>query len=360
MLNVFKKKISKSTQYLISVLLICLVSVISFFALDLTGYRVVALVLLLALSVLAMAFDIAPVMIAAFLSALVWDYFFIPPRFNFHIRSTEDVLLLLMYFFVALINAILFFKIRQIQKKVRHREEKENTIRLYNTVLNSLSHELRTPIATILGAADGLLQKDNKLSEENKRELTCEISTASLRLNAQVENLLNMSRLEAGFIQPKPDWCDLTELIYSVTNKLEPELISHRLIIEIQESLPLFRLDFGMMDQIIQNLVKNAIQHTQPGSSIVIDAAYAREQCLVTISDSGKGFPANETERVFDKFYRLQNSSTGGIGLGLSIVKGFVLALEGTVQAGKSRLGGAEFRIAIPAEASFVNNIKDE
>lgn len=360
MINLLFKKVSKGKQYIISVLCVCLVSTVGLFISDITGYRIVALVLLLTVSTLAMFFDIVPVMVAALLSALIWDYFFIPPHFNFQIGSTEDLLMLLMYLFIALINAALTFKIRQIEKDARQKEEKENTIRLYKTVLNSLSHELRTPIATILGAADGLLQKDSRLSDGNKKELISEISTASLRLNLQVENLLNMSRLEAGFIQPKKDWCDVSELVYSVTNRLELDLKSHKLVIEIPENLPLFKLDFGMMDQIIYNLVNNAVQHTAAGSLISIKANCIQEHCILTISDTGKGFPANETDKVFDKFYRLPNSPTGGIGLGLSIVKGFVQAHEGSIQLKNRSTGGAEFIIVLPAETSYLKDIKYE
>jgi two-component system sensor histidine kinase KdpD len=115
--------------------------------LDYTGYRVVALILLLAVSILAMLFDILPVLFTALSSALIWNFFFIPPIFNFHVGTPEDVL---MYFVVALINAVLTFKIRQIEKKTSDEENREKTIMLYNTLLNSLSHELRTPICMTL------------------------------------------------------------------------------------------------------------------------------------------------------------------------------------------------------------------
>lgn len=98
-----------------------------------------------------------------------------------------------MYFVIAMVHAVLTYKIRQIQKEARKKEEKANTLKLYNTLLNSLSHELRTPISTIIGASDNLLMNASRLTEENKLSLVSEISLASLRLNQQVENLLNMS-----------------------------------------------------------------------------------------------------------------------------------------------------------------------
>ncbi len=168
-----------------------------------------------------MFFDILPVLLAAVLSALVWDFFFIPPRFAFSVGSTEDTIMLAMYFVIASVSAVLTYKIRTMEKEEYKKEEKENALKLYNILLNSLSHELRTPIATIIGASDNLQTDNNKLSKENKEELVSEISKACLRLNRQVENLLNMSRLESGFIKVKKDWCDINELIYSTVHLLQ-------------------------------------------------------------------------------------------------------------------------------------------
>lgn len=351
---------TKPRQYVISIMSVCLVATFGIFISNLAGYHVVALVLLLAVSIMAMFLDILPVMLAALLSALIWDFFFIPPRYTFQIGNTEDTLMLLMYFFIALINAVLTNKIRRVEKEAHQKEEKEHTIRLYNTLLNSLSHELRTPIATILGASDGLLEKNNKLSEENKEELITEIANASLRLNLQVENLLNMSRLESGFIKPKLDWCDINELIYSVTNKLQTELAHHQLCISIPEDLPLFKLDFGLMEQILVNLLNNAIQYTPKDAAINISVALKNKQLLLTVADTGNGFPENEIAKVFDKFYRLKNSPTGGTGLGLSIVKGFVQAQNGNIQLRNNAEGGAEFTIMLPAEVLYLNAVQNE
>jgi two-component system sensor histidine kinase KdpD len=118
---------------------------------------VVAFLLLVTLSLLALFFDILPMLIAALLSALIWNYFFIPPRFSFHVHTAEDFFLLIMYFTIAMAYAVLTYRIRQEQKDARKKEEKANTLKLYNTLLNSLSHELRTPIATVIDASDNLI-----------------------------------------------------------------------------------------------------------------------------------------------------------------------------------------------------------
>jgi two-component system sensor histidine kinase KdpD len=147
------------------------------------GYKVVAFILLLAVSLIAIVFDILPVVVAALLSALIWNFFFIPPRFTFRIDSAEDGFLFLMYFVIAFINAVLTNRIRKIEKQAREKEEKVNTLKLYNTLLNSLSHELKTPIATIIGATDNLLAGSSKLSDENRNELVAGISGVRVHPN---------------------------------------------------------------------------------------------------------------------------------------------------------------------------------
>lgn len=357
-------KTSKTNQYLIVIGLVFGISAICYFLSGFIGYKVTAFILFVTVSIIAMLFDIFPVLLSALLSALIWDFFFIPPHFTLHIGSTEDMIMLLMYFVIASVNAVLTYKIRQIAKVAREEEEKANAVKLYNILFNSLSHELRTPISTIIGAADNLLNDKNKISENNKRELIYEISQASLRLNKQVENLLNMSRLESGIIKSKKDWCDVHELVHSVINQLDDVLKKHKVKASFSNNLPLFKLDFGLMQQVLNNLISNAATYTPDGSTILIHAGINKgnsiEHFILSIEDNGTGFPENETEKVFEKFYRLKDSKTGGTGLGLSIVRGFVEAHNGLVTLSNLSTGGAKFTIEIPTETSYINNQKNE
>jgi two-component system sensor histidine kinase KdpD len=266
----------------------------------------------------------------------------------------------LMYFVVASINAVSTFKIRQMEKKARDKEEKEKTIKLYNTLLNSLSHELRTPISTIIGSIDTIIGNENKLSESNISELHTEIKIAGFRLNRQVENLLNMSRLESGTLKPKLDWVDLNELIFSIIRNNQEDSKEHRVYFEPKDNFPLIKSDRGLLEQIIQNIIYNALRHTPKNSSIKIEVETINEYCQIAISDNGMGFPDREMEAVFDKFYRLSGSSTGGLGLGLSIAKGFTEALNGKIMVENVKSGGARFTIKIPAETSITNDFKYE
>lgn len=350
---------SPKQQVLISIVVVTLVTSLGFGIHDFVGYQVVAFLLLVTVSILALFLDIIPVLIAATLSALLWDFLFIPPRYTFTVGTTEDRFLLLMYFIIALIHTVLTYKIKQVQKEVRKREEKSKALKFYNTLFNSLSHELRTPITTIIGATDNLMNAAH-LTEQNKQDLLSEVSTASLRLNQQVENLLSMSRLESGIFQVKKDWCDVRELVYTTLQHSEQALASYRVSVNISESLPLFKLDYGLMEHVLHNLVSNAIQHTPEGTDIVINANCQDDKLILTISDSGKGFPEKEIDKVFDKFYRVQGSHPGGTGLGLSIVRGFVEAHHGTVTLTNLPLRGALFTIEIPTEVSYINRLKNE
>lgn len=354
------RKFSKPRQYFVGIITVALVSAICYLLSDYIGYRVVALILLFTVSAVAMVFDIFPVLLVAFLSALIWDFFFIPPKFTLVVSNPEDVLMLVMYFIIAMVNAVLTFKNRQWEKIARKREEKRATLKLYNTVLNSLSHELRTPISTIIGATDNLKLDKTKLSESDKDELIAEISKASLKLNGQVENLLNMSRLESGVIKPIKDWCDIGELIYNVRNQLKEYSRNHFIKINIEENLPFFKIDFGLIQQSVYNLIYNAIIYTSSESIITVKAWQQNHKLLLSIEDTGNGFPEDEIENVFEKFYRLRNSKTGGTGLGLSIVKGFIEAHEGTIKLENKNQGGAIFTITIPAEISQTNSLKNE
>ena len=351
---------SKQTQYVISVLVIGTVILLGLSIHNFVGYKVIALLLLLAVSILAIFLDIIPVLIAAFLSAVLWNFLFIPPRFTLAVGDAEDKLLLLMYFVVAFINAVLTYKIRQMQKEIRRKEERANAVKFYNTLFNSLSHELRTPITTIIGATDNLQAIDSKLSAQDKEDLVSEISIAGIRLNQQVENLLSMSRLESGFLQVKKDWCDVRELVYKTLHQLEAALKNYKVAVFIPENLPLFKLDFGLMEHVLYNLISNAAVHTPEDSAITIQVNCVDEKLVIIIADNGPGFPQEEIDKVFDKFYRLQRTKAGGTGLGLSIARGLVEAHKGTIELKNLPVCGAEFIIEIATETSYLPGLKNE
>lgn len=355
----FNRASNSNNQYIFSIILVVLVSLICFAFKDIIGYKVIAFILLVTVSFVAMFYRIIPTLLAAVLSALIWNFFFIKPYFTFHIGNTEDQFMFFMYFVIALINAVLTFKIRQIERISNEKESKLKSIKLYNTLLDSLSHELKTPISAIIGSTDAL-QSNTSMTENQKEKLLEEISIATLRLNNQVENLLNMSRLESGVIVAKMDWVDVNEIVYEVIRSLQIKSYSQKIVVNSSDNLPLFKLDYGLTEHAIYNLLNNAIIYTPQKSTITINLSNTEDALQIEILDEGNGFPEDEIAFVFDKFYRLKNSRPGGSGLGLSIVKGFVEAQNGTVTLENREEGGAKFVIKIKTEVSKFNPTENE
>ncbi|RZJ66894.1 MAG: DUF4118 domain-containing protein [Flavobacterium sp.] len=369
--NVSKFSGETAKQLLISMVTVALVSLGCFAMRDYLDYKFTGYILLMAVSILAIFLSLKPILAAVLLSVLILNFFFIQPYYKLHIYSTEEAMLLLMFFVVALVNGALTLRIRKAQETARQMEAKWNTMRLYDTLLDSLSHELRTPIATIMGAIGIMQDRESKLSEENKNKLLSEMDKASLRLNHQVENLLNMSRLESGHIKPKMDWCDIEELAYKVIDSLTQELSQHEVVVSKRDYMPLFRLDYGLMEQIFYNLLFNAAQYSPQGSQIIISIEYRPSinfefsneklySCVIRVEDNGNGFAQADIENAFEKFFRVDSSVTGGTGLGLSIVRGLTEAQGGRVVLENRMTGGARFTLLFPAEVMELKDIRHE
>ena len=204
-----------------------------------------------------------------------------------------------------------------------------------------------------MGASDTLLA--DAYPEEIRKELYSEIFIASGRLNRLVENLLNISRLESGKIAPHIDWCDINDLFNRVANNLKDELKSYKLDIVVPQTMPLVKLDFGLMEQALYNLVYNSCKYSNPGTTIRLKSFYDNGFLILQEMDRGPGFPNDTLQAVFNKFYRAGNQTTGGLGLGLSITKGFVEAHKGTISVENRQNGGARFTIKIPTEISYIS-----
>ncbi len=341
-------------------LMIGIPAAICFVFTNVIGYQVVAFILLLIVSLIAAIFDRWPVLISATLSAFIWDFFFIPPYFTITVSSREDFFLLLMYFVIALLNVVITRKIKETEQKKREQREQERTIALYNTLLQTLSHELRTPIATIIGSVDTLNEQKERLSAEQEETLKEAIHDSALRLNDQVEKLLRMSRIEAGAFPLLKDWCSIPEWVHSCLQRNKDVFRDRPIVAEVMDDLPLFSLDTGLMEVALFNLLQNADLYTPPGKTITIRCGIDAGDFKLVVMDEGPGFPKENIPEVFDKFFRLPQSKVGGTGLGLSIVKGIVEAHGGTVVLENRKEGGARFTITIPATTSYINTLKHE
>ncbi len=492
------KSVSHSTfsKYFFAALIVASFVLISFYIQPIVGYDFISLLFLLVISILPLFnFGFGPVLLAALLSALSWNFFFIPPRYTFHIAQPEDVLMFIMYFIVASVTGYFSTKVRTQQRFLKQREEKTSALyllskelssasgmddvaeisvrkieeafkaeavlffaesekklkarphpagnflmnefewafaqwcfssnqktgrftntlpnaeatyypiysknrmfgvigikladnyplsfdqedllnsfleqitnsiereylndiakksllakeseKLYNTLFDSISHELKTPIATIIGAVSAFDEMELAANVKAQSKILNEIKIATERLNRLVANLLDMARLESGNLKLKRDWHSVNDLLNSCLERLKEESLNHHFSVQTDDDI-IFQFDFNLLEQAIINVIHNSIVYTPSGSEIKIDASLQNKNCIITIADNGKGFSKEELPHLFEKFFRLPGSKTGGTGLGLSISKGLVEAHAGTISAMNGKNGGAVFTIILP------------
>jgi two-component system, OmpR family, sensor histidine kinase KdpD len=226
------------------------------------------------------------------------------------------------------------------------------TDRLRSALLTSISHDLRTPLAAVLGAAGALRDLPKSLDEAAKAELVATIVEEAERLNRFIANLLDMTKLESGAVVPNASLHDVGEIVGSALRRAGKMLAKHRVELEIGPDLPMVMLDAVLFEQALFNLLDNAAKYAPPGSSIRIQGWRDGDSVRLQVLDEGDGIPPGDLERIFDKFYRAQKTDQvrAGTGLGLAISRGFVEALQGTITAAnRSDRTGAVFTITLPA-----------
>ena len=220
--------------------------------------------------------------------------------------------------------------------------------RLHRTLLDSVSHELKTPLSVLRSAGVKLDTDDGK----KRAALVHEICTATSRLDHLVANLLNQTRLESGGLRPQLDWCDARDLIQAARRGVGDALAGRPFTSHAPADLPLFMADAPLMEQVIVNLLRNAALHTPAGTAILVTAGTEvrneHTRVFIRVEDRGSGIPPELRENLFQKFRRGRAARAGGLGLGLSIVRGFMLAQGGDVIAGDNPAGGASFTVFLP------------
>ena len=229
----------------------------------------------------------------------------------------------------------------------------KRTDALRAALLSSVSHDLRTPLSSIKAAASSLLQEDVQWDEEARRSFALAIEHEADRLNRLVGNLLDMSRIEGGALKPEKEWYPVDELIHDVLDHMQPVLQERTVQTHLPDDLPPVELDYLQMDQVLTNLIENAVRYTPPESPIEVSAQIDGEQMVISVADRGPGIPQADKERIFDKFYRVlgtqRNAATiPGSGLGLAVSKGLVEAHGGHIWVEDRPGGGSIFRFTLP------------
>ncbi len=271
---------------------------------------------------------------------------------------TADSRRLLEAFAGLAASAIARLKLSEEAKLAQLTAESE---RLRTAILDSVSHELRTPLATIIGSATGLIDGDGMFTPADRIELLVTIRDGALRMNRLVTNLLGMVKLESGMLQLRRNWCDAGDMLGVVLAQVEDFRQQRHIQVKLPDPVPYFRGDELLLEQVLINVVSNAIKYSPDGSKIVIEVWQEGPWIRFSVTDEGVGIAPADIDRVFDKFYR--GRTTGGVtgtGLGLAICKGIVEAHGGTIAAEAHRTKGAEIRISLPAETADLPNLQEE
>jgi two-component system sensor histidine kinase KdpD len=226
--------------------------------------------------------------------------------------------------------------------------ERVETEFLRNTLLSGVSHDLRTPLTAITGAASTLIQTRDQLKPEAETELLETIYSESERMERLIGKLLDMTRLESGGLALRKEWQPFQEVVGSALHHLERRLTGRPVRTHLPADLPLLRMDAVAMEQVLVNLLENAVDHTPGNAPIEISAKAADGEVVVEVADEGPGLPRGAEERVFEKFFRAAPEGRKGIGLGLAISRGIVEAHGGTISAANRAGGGAAFRFTLP------------
>ena len=240
----------------------------------------------------------------------------------------------------------------QLQREANEAEVLRRTDELRAALMNAVSHDLRTPLASIIASAGSLLQSDVQWTEQERKDFLSAIEQEAQRLNRIVGNLLDLSRIEAGSLRPEMGWYDLGALAEEVAGRLRFLAGAHPITLEVEPDLPPLHFDYVEIDQVLTNLVENAIKYTPPHTGITVAVRRAADLVQVEVSDCGPGIPRSALPRLFEAFYRgASTERPQGSGLGLAVAKGLVEAHGGRIWAENRAEGGARFVFTLPITA---------
>jgi two-component system sensor histidine kinase KdpD len=220
--------------------------------------------------------------------------------------------------------------------------------RLRNSLLSTLSHDLRTPLAALVGLAESLALTRPALSSE-QLESAHAIAEEARRMGALVSNLLEMARIESGEVKLRRQWHPFEEVVGSALKAAQPALVHHRVEVNLARDLPLVEFDATLIERVLYNLIENACKYTPPGTVVTMAAEASEGNLVVSVTDTGPGVPKGHEESIFEKFTRgTRESSTPGVGLGLAISRAIIEAHHGRITARNIPNGGARFTFTLP------------
>ena len=312
-----------------------------------------------------------PAISASLAAFLAYNWFFVPPLHTFGVGDPNEWFALVIFIITATITGQLAADQRDRAREAAERERE--TVALYSerdrlrerateaevlrradelktALLGAVSHDLRTPLASIIASAGSLRQPDVVWTDVERESFLSDIEGEARRLARIVANLLDLSRMESGTLRPERGWYDLAALVDDVLGRLRAVTRDHPIRVHASDDMPPVPLDYVEIDQVLSNLVENAARHTPAGTEISIVIEHHDGDALVTVSDGGPGIPEPALAHLFDPFVRAaqRKGGPGGVGLGLAIARGLVEAHGGRITATNRAGGGATFRFTLP------------
>ena len=312
----------------------------------------------------AVRYGLWPSVYASVVSFLLYNFFFTAPHYTLKVSEEGDVATLVFFLAMATVSGNLAARMqdatRNREKALRRTVELQADLekaklvsqreRMRAALLSSVSHDLRTPLASIIGAASSLASYDDSLKHSDKSALLQSIIEEAERLDRHIQNLLDMTRLVQGELRLRKDWEDIRDLVSAAARRLRLSEHGARLQTAVDPGAEFILVHGDLVEQVFLNLFDNAVRHAERPVAINVSARREGDSVLVEVADDGPGIPAGDRESVFEPFYRVrEGDSPGGAGLGLSICRGIVRAHGGEIEAGANpATGGTLMRIRLP------------
>jgi two-component system sensor histidine kinase KdpD len=305
-----------------------------------------AMVYVLGVVAVAARYERGPAMTCALLSALAFDFLFVPPVFTLRIDDTQYVVTGLALVVVGIVISTLASRARAATRASLLAQEEQ----LRNSLLASLSHDLRTPLAVIAGSASSLRDERERLSQAEQDQLLETLYDEAQHVSLTVNDLLEMTRLHAGRVVLDRQWYPAEELIGAALARCKRQLAQHRVQTRLHPQSPMLHADAVLLEKLLVNLIENAARYTPAGTLITVVVEAVPGSVVLRVEDEGPGLPPGAQERVFDKFYRADREGpVTGSGLGLSICRAIAQMHGGTIAADNRHGSGAVFTVALPA-----------
>jgi two-component system, OmpR family, sensor histidine kinase KdpD len=309
----------------------------------------IAMVYLLAVVVIALRFSRGAAITSAVLCVASFDLMFVPPAGTFTVHDIQYLFTFAIMLAVALVISGLMERGRRHLAAQTALSVKAESERVRSTLLASISHDLRTPLAVIAGASSSLAEEGEKLNPEERKALAQSVYGQARDMSELVSKVLQMTRLEDGSFEIQRDWTSVAEITGSVLARLRDRLVHHLLVVDIPADLPLVRADAILVEQALANLVENAACHTPAGTAVWVSGQQQGAELVISVEDRGPGIEDRDLETVFTKFHRGKGKHAGaGVGLGLAICRTIIELHGGRVWADRPSSGGAAFRFTLP------------